>query len=144
MNAPPAEPRPTWFRIVTVLALLWNLFGMWQYLSYVRVVPMLGEMNAAEAALLARAPAWYTAAFAIAVFAGVLGALGLILGRAWSRSLLVLSLVAAIVQFTWWCFISGGAETIGPSFYVAPAVVILVALLLVWLARTGVNRRWLV
>jgi hypothetical protein len=144
MNSTIPERPPTWFRIVSVLALLWNLFGMWQYLSYVGVVPMLSEMNADEAAIIARAPAWYTAAFAIAVFAGVFGALGLVLGRAWSRSLLMLSLVAAIVQFTWWCFMSGGAETMGPSFYVAPAVVILVAVLLVWLARTGINRRWLV
>lgn len=144
MNDPIAAPRPTWFRIVAVLALLWNLFGMWQYLSYVGVVPMLSEMSTAETAIIARAPAWYTAAFAIAVFAGVFGALGLVLGRVWSRSLLVLSLIAAIVQFTWWCFLSGGADTIGPSFYVVPAVVILVAILLAWLAGTGVKRRWLI
>jgi len=135
---------PTWFRVVAALALLWNLFGMWQYLSYVGVVPLLGEMNAAEAAILERAPVWYTAAFAIAVFAGVVGALGLVLRRAWSRPLLVLSLIAAIIQFTSWCFMSGGAEAIGPSFYVAPAVVILVAILLVWLASVGVKRRWLI
>ena len=144
MNDTIATRPPTWFRVVAVIALLWNLIGVWQYLSYVGVVPMMREMNADEAAIIARAPAWYTAAFAIAVFAGIFGALGLVLGRAWARSLLVLSLVAAIVQFTWWCFLSGGSATLGPSFYVAPAVVILVAILLVWLARTGVTRRWLI
>ena len=134
---------PTWFRIVAVLALLWNLFGLWQYLSYVGVVPMLGEMNPGEAALLDEAPVWYTGAFAVAVFAGGLGALGLVLARRWSRPLLIVSLVAAIVQFGWWCFESGAAETIGSSIYIAPAVIILIGLLLVWLAHTGVKRGWL-
>jgi hypothetical protein len=100
-------------------------------------------MAPAEAALVARAPAWFAAAFAIAVLAGLLGALGLLLGKAWSRPLLLVSLVAAIVQFTWWCFLSGGAATIGPSIYGAPAMVILVGVLLVWLAGTGIKRGWL-
>jgi len=143
MNDTIGTRQPTWVRIVAVFALLWNLFGVWQYLSYVGVVPMMAEMNPDEAAILGRAPMWYTAAFAIAVFAGVAGALGLVLSRAWSRPLLVLSLVAAIIQFGWWAFMSGAAATIGPSIYTVPAVVILVAILLVWLASTGVKRGWL-
>ncbi len=134
---------PVWFRVAAAIALLWNLMGAWQYLSYVGVVPMMREMTPDEGALIGGAPAWYTAAFAIAVFAGVLGALGLLLARAWSRPVLVVSLVAVIVQFTWWVFLSGAAETLGPSTYAAPAVVILVGILLVWLAGIGVKRGWL-
>jgi hypothetical protein len=140
MNDLSSARPPAWFRVVSVLALLWEAFGVWQYLSYVRLAPTMGEMAPAEAALVARAPAWFTAAFAIAVFAGLLGALGLLLGKAWSRLLLILSVVAAIVQFGWWCFLSGGAATIGPSIYAMPATIILVGLLLIWLAGTGVKR----
>ncbi|MFL6846343.1 MAG: hypothetical protein ACJ8ER_15865 [Allosphingosinicella sp.] len=143
MNDLSSARPPAWFRIVSLLALLWEAFGVWQYLSFVRLVPTMGEMAPAEAALAARAPAWFTAAFAVAVFAGLPGALGLLLGKAWSRLLLILSVVAAIVQFGWWCFLSGGAATIGPSIYAMPAMIIVVGLLLVWLAGTGVKRGWL-
>jgi hypothetical protein len=134
---------PAWFRLVSLLALLWNLFGVWQYLGHVGAVPMMQAPNAEEAAIAAGAPAWVTAAFAIGVFGGALGALGLILAKSWTRSLFILSLVAAAVQFSWWCFLSGAAESIGPSIYALPAVIIATALLLVWLAGTGIKRGWL-
>lgn len=143
MNDTLASRPPVWFRVVAVLALLWNLFGVWQYLSSVGVVPLMRELTADEAAIMASAPAWYTGAFAIAVFAGLLGALGLVLARRWARPLLIVSLVAMIVQFAWWAFLSGAAELMGPSVYVAPVVVVLVALLLVWLANVGLKRGWL-
>ena len=66
MNDTLASRPPVWFRVVAVLALLWNLFGVWQYLSSVGVVPLMRELTADEAAIMASAPAWYTGAFAIA------------------------------------------------------------------------------
>jgi hypothetical protein len=143
MNDVIASRPPVWFRVVAVVALLWNLFGVWQYLSFVGVVPLMRPLTADEATLLAGAPVWYTAAFAIAVFAGALGALGLVLARRWAQPVLVVSLVAMVVQFGWWSFMSGAAELLGPSVHVAPIVVFLVQLLLVWLAATGVRRGWL-
>jgi hypothetical protein len=134
---------PTWFRVVAVIAVLWNLIGVWQYLTSVGVVPPMRELTADEAALVAGAPAWYTAAFAIAVFAGLAGAIGLVMSKAWARPVLIVSLVALVVQFTWWTLLSGAAETLGSSVYTAPAVVILVGILLVWLAGIGVKRGWL-
>jgi hypothetical protein len=95
------------------------------------------------AMITVRPPVWYTAAFAMAVFAGILGALGLVLARHWARPLLVVSLVAMIVQFAWWTLISGAAELYGPAVYVAPVVVIVVSALLVWLANAAVRRGWL-
>ena len=143
MNDVTGTRPPTWFRVVAVIAVLWNLLGVWQYLTSVGAAPPMRELTADEAALLAAAPAWYTAAFAIAVFAGLAGAIGLVMSRAWARPVLVLSLVAMIVQFTWWIFLSGAAERLGSAVYTAPAVVILVGFLLVWLAGVGVKRGWL-
>lgn len=143
MNDMIASRPPVWFRIIAAVAVLWNLFGVWQYLSYVGVVPLMRPLTADEAALIAGAPVWYTAAFAIAVFAGTLGALGLVMARRWARPALVVSLVALIVQFGWWSLLSGAAEVLGPSVHAAPVVIILVAILLVWLATTGARRGWL-
>jgi MFS superfamily sulfate permease-like transporter len=79
----------------------------------------------------------------VAVFAGLLGALGLLIRKGWSRSLLFLSLLALLVQFGWWIFISGAMEVIGPSMLTMPIVVIVVGIFLVWIANHAAKRGWL-
>jgi len=134
---------PGWFRIAAVLALLWNLVGVWSYLSKVGMAPPMMEMTPEEVALAASAPVWATAAFAIAVFGGALGSVGLLLGKAWARLLLILSLLGMLVQFGWWVLMSGAMERMGASIAAMPAVVILIGILLVWLANMCVKKGWL-
>lgn len=133
---------PAWFWIVAVLALLWELFGVASYLMHVEVLPG-GEMSEAERTLMESSPTWVTALFAIAVFSGLLGALGLVMRKSWARSLLLLSLVAVVIQFGAWLFLTEAIEVLGPSVFVMPAIIVLVAILLVWVASTGVKRGWL-
>jgi hypothetical protein len=138
-----AKP-PMWFRIVAVLAVLWNLVGVFFYLVNVGVVAVPGpEMSDAERAMMESMPNWTTAAFAVGVFAGLLGSVGLLVAKSWARLLLWLSLLALILLEGWWMFLSGAADTIGPSAYVMPALVVIIAILLAWLANTGVKRGWL-
>lgn len=137
-----AKP-PGWFRVVAVLALLWNLVGVWSYLSKVGMAPEMMKMTPEEVALAATMPVWATAGFAIAVFGGLVGSVGLLLGKAWARLLLILSLLGMLVQFGWWVLMSGAMERMGGSIVIMPAVVVLIGILLVWLADTGVKRGWL-
>jgi hypothetical protein len=134
---------PGWFRIVAVLAVLWNCVGVWGYLSKVGAAPAMMEMTAEEAALAAAMPSWATAGFAVAVFGGLLGSLGLLVGKAWARPLLLLSLLGMIVQFGWWLGMSGAMAQMGPSAAGMPAVVVLIGVLLYWLANKGVRNGWL-
>lgn len=142
MNIVGASP-PAWFRIVAVLAVLWNCIGVWTYLSKVGVAPPMMEMTPEETALAASMPTWATAGFAVAVFGGLLGSLGLLLGKAWARLLLILSLLGMLVQFGWWLLMSGAMERLGGSSAAMPAIVVLIGVLLVWLAGMGVKRGWL-
>ncbi len=138
-------PRPpTWFWIVAILGLLWEAFGVATYLMHVGVLPMnTGAMSAAEVQLNESMPSWATAAYAVAVFAGLIGALGLVLRKGWSRTLLFLSLLALLVQFGWWLLMSGAMEVIGPSMIAMPAVVIVVGVVLVFVANLAGKRGWL-
>lgn len=137
-----AKP-PSWFWIVATLGVLWEGFGVATYLMHVGILPTdPGAMSEAERALMDATPVWATAAYAIAVFGGLLGAVGLLLRKAWSRALLIVSLVAILVQFTWWVFLSGALEVIGTSVFIMPAVIILAGALLVWLAGTAMKRGW--
>ena len=134
---------PTWFWIVAVLGLLWELFGVAMYLMQVGVLPNSAEMSEAERSLMESSPAWVTGLFAIAVFGGALGALGLLLRKRWARPLLLLSLVAVILQFGGWLLMTDAIAVVGPSVFVMPAIIVVVAILLAWLASVGVKRGWL-
>ena len=46
-------------------------------------------------------PAWVTGAFAIAVFGGALGCVGLLMLKRWSTWLLLISLLAVLAQDLW-------------------------------------------
>lgn len=143
MNDAIGTTRPGWFPIVAILAILWNCVGVWSYLSSVGVAPEMMEMTPEQVAISATMPSWATAAFAVAVFGGLLGSLGLLLGKAWARPLLLLSLLGLIVQFGWFLGMSGAMAQMGNSAAVMPAVVLLIGLLLFWLANKGVRNGWL-
>jgi hypothetical protein len=138
-----ASRMPAWFRILAVLGLLWELFGVAMYLMHVGVLPNSAEMSAAERSLMESSPVWVTALFAIGVFGGALGALGLVLGRRWARPLLIVSLIAVILQFGGWLLMTDAIEVVGNSVFVMPAIIVLIAILLAWMANTGVRRGWL-
>lgn len=134
---------PVWFRLVAIVAVLWNLIGVWSYLGHVGIVPPMQEMTAEQQALSATVPAWVVGAFAIAVFSGLIGSLGLLLSRAWARLVLVVSLVCIVAQMGWVLLVSEAPAVEGGQAYVMPILISGIALLLVWAANTGVKRGWL-
>jgi len=136
----PAAP-PSWFRIVALIAILWNAFGVVMYLSSVGLFgdPLAG-LTEAEKAIASSIPAWITAAFAIGTFAGLAGSVGLLLGRRWAWPMLLVSLVALLVLEGWIVFVSGAVELHGIA---VPVTVTVGALLLAWLAYHARQRGWL-
>jgi hypothetical protein len=132
----PAAP-PAWFRIVALLAVLWNAYGVAMYLHSVGV---WGDMTEVQRAATESIPAAVKGAFAIGTFAGLLGSLGLLLRRRWAWPVLLVSLVALLVLEGWIVFLSGMLDQFGLA---VPVVVTLGALLLAWLAWHARQRGWL-
>ena len=70
---------PVWFWVVSVIALLWNLVGVMNYLNQAfNQVALLEAMDQAQRTAFESIPAWATAAFAIAVFSGTLACIRLL------------------------------------------------------------------
>jgi hypothetical protein len=136
----PAAP-PAWFRIAALVALLWNAFGLFMYLSSVGLFgDPLEALSEAERAIASSIPDWIMAAFAIGTFAGLAGSLGLLLRRRWAWPLLLLSLAALLILEGWIVFVSGAVEMHGIA---VPVAVTAGALLLAWLAYHARQRGWL-
>ncbi|MEC3966013.1 hypothetical protein [Flagellimonas halotolerans] len=135
---------PTWFWVVSVIALLWNLMGVGNYLNQAfNQMTLLESMDQAQREVFEGIPAWATAAFAIAVFSGALASIALLLRKKWSRPLFVISLIAAVAQFIHWLFISNAVKAFGPSTYAMPAIIIIIGIYLVFFSKKGIEKGWL-
>lgn len=118
MTAESGQNAPRWWPFVAWLALVWNAIGV------VTFFVDFGE----------DVPAWVTAAYGIAVFAGTIGSLGLVLRRRWALPVLVLSLVAIVVQMGHALLITDLVSESGPQAAILPLVITGIAAALVWVA----------
>ncbi|MBO0322523.1 hypothetical protein J0X14_09450 [Muricauda sp. CAU 1633] len=138
-----AKP-PVWFWVVSVIALLWNLMGVFNYLNQAfNQVAILESLDQAQREAFEGIPAWATAAFAIAVFSGAIGSIGLLLRKKWARPLFIISLITAVAQFIHWLFISNAVEAFGPSTYTMPIIVVVIGLYLIFFSKQGIQKGWL-
>lgn len=137
----PAAP-PAWFRILALIAVLWNAFGVFNYLHSVGLFgdPM-ASLDAAQRAAAESIPSLVIGAFALGTFAGLIGSLGLVLRKAWALPVLLVSLLALVVLEGWIVFLSNALEAFGGV--ALPITITLGAVLLVWLAYRARQRGWL-
>lgn len=135
---------PGWYLPAAIAALLWNLMGCMAYLMDVRVTPEdVAKMSQAQQALYHSRPAWAVAATAIAVWGGAAGCLGLILRKRWAQPLLIASMLGVIVQDYGMFVLSGAAAEAGPAVIGLQALVLVVAVALVMMARKAIARGWI-
>lgn len=135
---------PLWFWVVAGLAVVWNIIGVLSFIGHVTIsAEALAEMEAAERALFENAPAWSTASFAIAVSTGLIGSVLLVLRKSLAFPVFVVSLVAVIIQFTYWLFMTNSPEVYGGQAYTMPAMVTVIAIALVWFSNFAKAKSWL-
>jgi len=135
---------PAWFWAVAIAALLFELLGCFFYFVEARMSAAdIAALPLDQAAMLAARPGWYYAAFGIAVWVGLAGAVLLLLRRRWSVWALLISLVAAIIQFSS-VFIVPEMRAMTPSDALFVPIVVIIIAYAVWqFAKLSQRRRWL-
>lgn len=136
--------RPISYWLIAIFALLWNLLGVGAFLMQVLATPeQLAMMPPEQRQLHDATPAWLQVPYALAVFGGVLGAIGLLAKKRWAIGFFLLSLVALVVQVLG-TFIATPAWTVlGPAALTMPVVLLAIALFLLWYSRRAAARGWL-
>ena len=128
------KPTPLYW-LISIVALFWNFMGIIAYLGQAYIsddaLKMLPEENQLY---FSNVPAWVTAAFAIAVFGGFLGAIGLIIRKKWAYFLFVISFLALVAQHVYNFFIQNYIEMTG-SQMILPIVTFIVALFLIYFSK---------
>ncbi len=135
---------PTWFWIVSILALLWNLTGAMAYVGQAYMsVEDLAALSEAERTLFETQPAWVTGAFAVAVWGGTLGCIFLLLRKKWAKPIFIISLIGIIAQMSYSFFMSNSFEVYGPGGLVMPIMVLIIGIALILFSNKGISKQWL-
>ena len=135
------QAAPGWFRIVALLALLWNAMGFYMYLHSVGVFgDPTADLEAAQRVAAESIPPVIMGAFATGTLAGLIGSLGLLLRKRWAFPVLLVSLLALATLEGWIVFLSGHLAQFGLTF---PILVTGGALILAWLGSHARSRGWL-
>ena len=136
---------PIWFWVVSIFFLLWNIMGVFSFLAHTFISnEALAELPSNERELYGEYPLWTTIVFAIAVIAGMIGAIGLVLKKKWSKMAFVISLLAIIPQMIHNVFFTKSIEVYGTVEAVTmPALVVVVGLFLVWFSMFAIKKQWL-
>jgi hypothetical protein len=132
------------FWIIGGAALVWNLIGLAFYIGEVTMTPeALAALTEAQQEFFLTTPTWATAAFAIAVNAGALGSLFLLLRKTWAVPTLVISLIAIVIQYVDAFVLRGAFGIVGVSSLIIPSMVFVIGVALLWYARVTKERGWL-
>ncbi|MCG8369237.1 MAG: hypothetical protein MJA32_01855 [Proteobacteria bacterium] len=142
-----SQSRPaSLFWVLGGVILVWNLIGLMFYYQQSTLTPekmqALG-LTAQQVAHIANTPAWGHAGYAIAVNAGVLGAILMLLRKAWAIPLFVLSLLGALVQDLDAFVLRDAMEAWGPGAWYLPAFVIVVCVFEIWFSLRAKTNGWL-
>lgn len=136
---------PVWFRIATILLLLWGVAGCYACRQQFRLgAAAMGRPTAYDLALHAALPGWYNWVFALAVGMGFVGAVALIARSVLARPFYAVSIVAVLVQFGWLFAATDivahkGASTVLPF----PVLIVAIAVFAIWLSGLARRRGWI-
>ncbi len=135
---------PRWYWVLAVFFLFWNLMGVGSFFQHTFITDeALQALPIAERDLYGSYPLWTKIAFAIAVFGGAIGSIGLIMKRKWAKSAFIVSLVAIIPQMIHNLFYTKAREVYGPGTEIMPVLIIVFGIFLVWFSAFGIQKSWL-
>ena len=136
---------PSWFWVLAIFFLLWNIMGVISFFAHTLISEeALAALPQNERELYREYPIWTDIAFAIAVFFGLFGSLGLILKKRWAKLAFVISLCGIIPQMIHNVFFTTSMEVYGPvQASTMPILVVLFGIILIWFSNYSINKNWL-
>ena len=135
-----ATKSSTTFWVIGVAALLWNALGMMMYYGAMTATPLslAANYSPAEIQYMLSIPAWANGAYGLAVTAGLLGSVALLMKKSFATILFGLSLAGILAQNAYGYFIGDALGTFGTSVLPISITVLLIAIgLLYYSMRLG-------
>jgi len=136
--------RPRWLLPAIILSLLWNLMGVWSFVTNWQMSKTgYAGLPDVQRELWSGMPVWTWVAFGLAVGCGTLAAIALLMHKRVAVPLFLISFIAILVQFSWPIFMTDAFSKMGMELVTFPAVLVLFGALQWQLARRWQQRGWL-
>jgi len=103
----------------------------------------LAQFSDVQRQLYAARPQWLFIVYAIAIFSGLAGAVGLLLRKSWATVAFAVSLIAVIIQFGYTFVAMDAMKLLGTAALPFPIVIVAIAAFLLWLSLYAKKRGWL-
>jgi len=136
----------TAFWVIGGLLAVWNLSGLYMYYQMSITTPeqlQAAGYSTVQIAHILGTPAWAHSAYAIAVNAGVLGVIFLLLRKTWAIPMFILSLVGALLQDLDAYVLRGALENFDAVWLVIPITVIVICAFEIWYSLRAKAKGWL-
>lgn len=135
---------PTWFWVVSGIALVWNLMGVMAFIGNATIsAEALATLPEAQQNLIKTTPMWAMIAFAVATFGGAIGSIGLLLRKSWAKMAFIVSLIGIGVQLLHGLVLSDALEVYGGAGLIMPILTTSIGAFLIWFAGDAEKRGWL-
>lgn len=133
-----------WFWIVSGVFLLWNIMGVYAYISDVSMSDeAIAAFSIVEQEFYARQPAWSVGLYAIATWGALLACILLFVRSALAVPVFIVSLICIVVQFGYTLFGMNMLEKMGWSSAIFPAIIFVIGLIEVWYASLAKRKMWI-
>ena len=132
---------PAWFWAAAGAALLFWALGCYAYIAQVSADRATLALD--QRAMWDATPTWMVAAYATAVWVGLVGAVLLLLRRKLAVPVLLVSLIAVLVQFSGLFLVPQLRQTVPDTALAGPIAIIVICYLVFMLARLAHKRGWL-
>lgn len=135
---------PAWFYVIAGVAFLWNILGAAAVIMNFMITPeAMASLPAEQQQLYADTPMWSSYASLLAVAAGALGCLALLIKKIWAYPLFILSIVGLMIQNIGIFIVVDAVSILGESVLIMQGLVGLIAIGLLFLAKSAIKKEWI-
>ena len=136
------------FLIIGILALLWNIMGLFQFIMAAfmqdTMLETYGETyTPQEMELFLNTPSWYYVVFGICTITGVLASIALVVKKKIAVPLFFVSLVTVLVVQGYWMLGTQAIALLGTEAIIMPMLVIVTSIFLYFYCKGARQNNWL-
>ena len=140
MNQTTKTPFHLW--IVSILAILWNAVGAYDYIAtQYRIESYMSQFTAEQLEYFYSFPAWMDAAWAVGIWGAFLGSIALLLRKAWAVWLFGASILGLAGSTVYNFVLMDGAAAMGEGAAMFTGIIWIIALFLYFYAQAMAKRR---
>lgn len=132
------------FWVIAIVALLWNLMGIFQFIGPMFFPEVIYEGYSQDAIdMFNNLPSWYWVVFGIATISGLLAAITQLLRKKIAVLLFLVSLITVIIVEVYYIFGTNVTDVLGQAAVFMPILVVIFSIIFYFYSKGAARKGWL-